>query len=268
MKKALIFLIAGAALLSNDLAAQDRIFTYVYQSGVLAKGEKELEVWTTLRTGREQYFRALDTRAEFEIGLGSRLQTAFYLNYSSQAFGTTENGLAALQHQNDFSFSNEWKYKISDPAANAIGSALYGELTLGPAEVEAELKVILDKQFGRTTHALNLAFEPEWEWEPEGSSIEAETEYKFEFSYGFGLRLGKGWTLGAEVRNPNVAAEGEWEHSALYAGPTMSYSGKSYWVNLTFMPQLAGLRGITGNSCLNLGEYERYQARLLFSYML
>lgn len=268
MKKLLIFLMAGAALLSNDLAAQDRIFNYVYQSGVLAKGEKELEIWSTLRTGREEYFRALDSRAEFEIGLGSRLQTAFYLNYSAKAVGTVENGMAGLEHENEFSFSNEWKYKISDAAANAIGSAVYGEITLGTAEFEAELKLILDKQIGRTTQALNLVFEPEWEWEPEGSEIEAETEYKFEVSYGLGVRLGKGWTLGAEVRNPNVAAEGEWEHSALYAGPTMSYSGKGFWVNLTFMPQLAGLRGITGNSCLNLTEYERYQARLLFSYML
>jgi hypothetical protein len=258
-----MFLMAGGSLL-----AQDRIFTYVYQSGVLAKGEKELEVWTTLRTGREQYFRALDTRAEFEIGLGSRLQTAFYLNYSAKAWGSTDIGLSTLEHESDFSFSNEWKYKISDPAANVLGSALYGELTVGPAELEVELKVILDKQLGRTTHALNLAFEPEWEWGSEGSKIQAQTEYKFEFSYGLGVRLGKGWNLGAEVRNPNVAADGAWEHSALYAGPTMSYAGKSYWVNLTFMPQVAGLRGITPNSCLNLSEYERYQARLLFSYML
>jgi hypothetical protein len=57
--------------------AQDRMFTYTYQSNVLNKGQRELEVWNTLRMGKQDYFSRFDNRTEYEIGLGSNLQTSF-----------------------------------------------------------------------------------------------------------------------------------------------------------------------------------------------
>ena len=69
---------------TNLLSAQDRLFTYTYQSGVLNSGQREIEVWNTFRTGRTDYFARLDNRTEFEIGLGKNLQTAFYLNLTSK----------------------------------------------------------------------------------------------------------------------------------------------------------------------------------------
>jgi hypothetical protein len=265
IKKALLIL-PCLFLGSFHAVAQDRIFTYVYQSLVLNKGEKELEVWATYLTGKEDYFRALDTRAEFEVGLGKRIQTSFYLNYSSKSMGVMEDTLAGLETENEFSFSNEWKYKISDPVADVLGSAVLGEITIGTSEVELEAKLILDKRMGRVTQALNLVFEPEWSWKPSGKEISANAEYKFEINYGLGVFAGKGFTIGAEIRNPNMAEGGEWANSALYAGPTLSYAREGFWVNLTFMPQIAGLRGISPGQGLNLDEYERYQFRLLFSY--
>lgn len=265
-----MLLVLFELIINRESRAQDRMFNYVYQSLVLNKGQKELEIWTTGRFGREDYSRRLDARAEFEIGLGKRLQTAFYLNYSSMAVGyMVADTLAAMEKEGEFSFSNEWKYKFSDPVANYIGSALYGEVTVSATELELEAKVILDKRIGRVTQALNLAFEPEWAWEPKGKKIKAGTEYKFELSYGAGVNLGRGFSLGAEVLNPNVYTAGDgWAQSALYAGPTLSYFSDNFWINVTFMPQVAGFRGITSGQGLNLGEYERYQARVLFSYSL
>jgi hypothetical protein len=257
-----------AFCLSTVLFAQDRVFNYTYQSGVLGKGEKELEIWNTYRTGRSGFYHRMDTRAEFEIGLSRNLQTAFYLNYTSKATGYEVDSISEIAHENDFSFSNEWKFKLSDPAANMIGSAFYGEITVGTTEFEIEAKVILDKQIGRVTQAFNIGFEPEWEWEPGIDEIAAHAEYKFEFNYGIGASLGKGWVLGAEMRNPNVYTDGAWAHSALYAGPTVSWAGSGFWVNLTLMPQVAGLRGKTPGQGLNLEEFERYEARLLFSVAL
>ncbi|MFZ4523613.1 MAG: hypothetical protein ACOYNC_18060 [Bacteroidales bacterium] len=254
--------------LSSALFAQDRVFNYTYQSGVLGKGEKELEIWNTYRTGRTDFYRRIDTRAEFEIGLSRKLQTAFYLNYTSKASGFKVDSVSGIAHENEVSFSNEWKFKLSDPAANMIGSAIYGEITIGTTEFEVEAKLILDKQIGRFTQALNIAFEPEWEWEPGNGEIAAHTEYKFEFNYGIGASLGKVWVLGAEIRNPNVYVDGKWAHSSIYAGPTVSFAGSGFWVNFTLMPQVAGLRGVTPGQGLNLDEFERYEARLLFSVEL
>ncbi len=80
--------------------AQDRVFTYTYQSPVLNKGQKEIEVWTTLRGGRNDYFRGIDHRLEFEIGLGKRLQTAFYLNYGYSRGIETQNEIQSDKYFN------------------------------------------------------------------------------------------------------------------------------------------------------------------------
>jgi len=269
MRRIGLLILLGCLFVAPELIGQDRIFTYVYQSLVLNKGQKELEVWTTYRTGRNDLYRRMDARFEFEVGLGKRLQTAFYLNYKGKAIGHLEDTLMMIDKKNSFSFSNEWKLKLSDPVANSIGSALYGEFTVGLTEFKLEAKVILDKRIGRVTQALNLVFEPEWEWEPEKDKIEVETKYEFEVNYGIGIYLGKGFTVGVEARNPNVYTNDRgWSQSAIYAGPTFSYFRDDFWFNFTFMPQLIGLRGISNNSNLNMDEFERYQFRVLFSYVL
>jgi hypothetical protein len=268
MRKIIFILSIIITTWSSDIFGQDRIFNYVYQSLVLNKGQKELEVWMTYLTGKSDYYRSVDSRVEFEIGLSKRLQTTFYLNYSSKVQGQMTDTLAVLEKESEFSLSNEWKFKMSDPVANVFGSALYGEFTISPDEFEIEVKVILDKKMGRVTQALNLVFEPEWKWQARKNKIEEKTEYKFEINYGLGVSLGKGWSLGTEIRNVNLIENDAWANSALYAGPVVSYSRNDFWINFTILPQVAGLRGITPGYSLNLEEYEKIQARLLFSIAL
>src|SRR5258706_8918421 len=63
----------------------DRNFTYTYQTSVLAKGHKEIEIWTTERGGRDlPFYSAIDNRMEFEVGLTNKLQSAFYLNFANE----------------------------------------------------------------------------------------------------------------------------------------------------------------------------------------
>src|SRR5262245_49356872 len=61
--------------------ANERHFTYTYESAVLPKGAKEMEVWSTFRTGRNNFYSRMDHRLEYEVGLTDRLQTSFYLNF-------------------------------------------------------------------------------------------------------------------------------------------------------------------------------------------
>ena len=133
--------------------AQDRIFTYAYQSTVLNKGQREIEIWNTVRTGREDFYARLDHRSEFEIGLGRKLQTAFYLNLTAKTRTTEEDASKSLHTENEISFSNEWKLKLMDPVANPFGLALYGEYGIGSNEFELEGKLILDKRISNLTIA-------------------------------------------------------------------------------------------------------------------
>jgi len=263
MKK-ILFL--AAMFVAVGLNAQDRVFTYTYQSNVLNKGQKELEVWTTLGTGRQDYYRGLDHSLEFEIGLGKKLQTAFYLNYGYSKGISESNGTDVLMNENSYSFANEWKLKLTDPVANKFGSAVYFEYALSPAETELEAKIILDKQMGKFIHALNLVgeLELEKEFEAEGNELEPETEkeYKMELNYGLSYKVNERWFAGIELMNENVFAESELEKSILTAGPAVSYSGQGFWINFSLMPQLTDLKA----GKRNITDEDGLQARLIFSY--
>lgn len=90
---------------------------------------------------------------EIEIGLGGNVQTAFYFNRFQERYSTTLN---ATETSNEIGFSNEWKWRISDPYLKKIGFALYSEWGIkGGDELELENKIILDKIMGRHHLAFN-----------------------------------------------------------------------------------------------------------------
>jgi hypothetical protein len=264
MKKILFLL---ALLNFGHTYAQDRIFTYTYQSGVLGIGQKELEIWTTLSSGRTNFYRGIDHRLEYEVGLGGNLQTAFYLNYGYSKGIEENNGVQTLNSNVEYSFSNEWKYKMTDPVANAIGSALYFEYSIAPSSTELEGKIILDKQIGQFTHAFNLVGEyalfKDFNGTGDKIAIKSECELKIELNYAFAYKIKKGLSIGMEFFDQNqFSTKSKLENSVLLLGPCLSYSSNGFWVNLSVMPQITDLKG----GGLNLNDYEKLQTRLAFSF--
>jgi len=245
--------------------AQDRLFTYTYQSNVLNKGQRELEIWNTIRTGREDYYMRLDNRSEFEIGLGNKLQTSFYLNVSSITNTVESNSVKSLQTENEVSFSNEWKYKLLDPVANRIGMALYAEYGIGSSEYEMEGKLIIDKKINDFTIAGNAVYELELKPGIENNETEWEKETKNEYYLSLAYSFSPKFHLTIENAFKNVFAGGTLQHSALYSGPGIAYVQENFWINFTVLPQITSFKGETGSS-RNLNEFEKIQLRLLFSY--
>lgn len=250
-----------------SIHAQDRLFTYTYQSSVLNKGQREIEVWNTLRTGRNNYFARLDNRTEFEIGLGKNIQTAFYLNLTTKTKTVDNLGVKSFDNENEISFSNEWKYKILDPVANPFGLALYGEYGIGTSEYELEGKVIVDKKLEKFTLAGNGVYELEIVPSYDANALKWESEHKAELYASVAYEIKTGLNLTVESAFKNVFEEGELLHSALYAGIGISYVHDNFLLNFTVLPQIASFKGQT-NSTLNLKEFEKVQCRLLFSYVL
>jgi len=226
-------------------------------------GQKEIEIWTTATVGKNTgYYSRMDNRLEFEVGLSKKLQTAFYINFSNT---TTDNGTGVNTNQFEFQgVSSEWKYQLASPIKDAVGFALYSELGLNTNEVDLETKIILDKKINKTTFAFNFTFEPEWKL----SRAESEMESKFEGSFGLSYAFSSSLHAGFELRQNNVFTESGLEHSAFLGGPVISYTQTEWWATLTVMPQIAGFKGKTEGSSLNLTEYEKFQARLIFSFHL
>ncbi len=246
------------------LNAHDRRFAFSEQSSVLPAQASELEIWNTLSYSRDYFYRRIDTRLEFEYGLGSNLSTAIYLNHEAAAFNSAP-GMAQGTKATDIavSVSNEWKYKLSDPAADPVGIALYGEATVGIDESELEAKLIFDKQIGSNIAACNFIVEHEWETDVENGITQATAEWEPSFTAGFTHFFTPAFALGLEANAVSIIEQGSLTHAALFAGPVASYADEHIWVTVSFLPQLTNLKNQGGS--LDLTEYERYQVRLLFS---
>ena len=236
---------------------QDRLFTYAYQSTVLNKGQREIEIWNTLESGRDDFYRRLRHRVEYEIGLGSNIQTAFYLNIDQK-----------FEQPASIGFSNEWKWKLTDPVANAVGTALYGEFTIQPHETEIEGKLLVDKQTGDFLHAFNFVIERGWEKEFEGDEIESSSFTESNFHYALAYRVKPGFHLGIESVLRNEWAP-EREYTNLFAGPCFSFANENFWINGTFLPQLTSFYSTDATSNgLDLVHHTKYEARVIFSFIL
>lgn len=255
--------------------AQDRQFVRNYQSSVLPKGAMDLEIWSTFRTGREYFYQRLQNRMEFEIGLTDKLQTAFYVNSSHKAFaahldtlgGIADTSVSGVFKESEFSVSSEWKWKILDPSASFMGLALYGELTLATGEIEIENKIIIDKKTDKNIFALNLSNEYEIEYEVEKGEVEKKWEDGFAVTLAYMNLFKPRFGLGLEMVNHNEIVEEGWEHSALFAGPTLFHSGEKYFIILNILPQLTNLHKTDdAPNNLVLNEHEKLDIRVLFGF--
>jgi hypothetical protein len=214
-KKLIIFMAIATVLGASDSMANRRRFTYTYESPVLPKGTLELEIWNTLRTDRNKFYRRMEHRMELEAGLGGGFQTALYLNQTSK---TTFDATAGdFSGSSEFSISNEWKWSLSDPTADFIGAALYGEWTLKADEQELEGKLILDKNFGDLLAAANVVFEHE------AAAVGDGAEDKIIAILGLAYQVDPSFTVGLEARHHTVSIEDK-SSSALNVGPSLSYS--------------------------------------------
>ena len=258
------------ALLFAFLAvpANDRHFGYTYETATMPKNSKELEMWTTARMGRDNYYSRLDHRMEFETGLTDKLQTAFYLNWNQI---TGDDGAGGLTTSFNWEgFSSEFKYQLSNPAADPLGFALYGEVGYGTEATEVEAKLLFDKWVEPLMFAFNLV--GELEFEAESGEMELE-EIEIVPLLAVGYAVSPAFWLGLEFRSHNEIAkesgaeEMEFEHSALFLGPTLAYATSSWWMTFSVLPQIPGPK-VTGDGPLELQEHEYMEARLLFSFVL
>ncbi len=261
-------IMAGAGLAPAEASANERRFTYSYETGVLPPGAAELELWSTARLGREDRYTRFDERLELEVGVTERLRTALYLNFTSVSQVVDLGTERALVDTFEFGgVSSEWKYKLSDPVADALGTGLYGEVTFAPHEVELEAKFLVDRRSGDLLLAANLIGEAELEFE----LGETKKEYKVELTGGAAYFVTPRLSLGLEARLPTIFEVEEDETvtlSALYAGPVIGWAEETWWTTLTVMPQIAGLATEEEGESRELHENEKVNVRLLFSFHL
>jgi hypothetical protein len=261
------FRLVGAAatgLVTLAIHADERRFTYVYEPETLPAGAMEFENWVTLRAGRtsavgQKNFNRWDLRQELEYGVTDRYTVAVYLNEKAESFedpGTDED-VSEFEFEG---FSLENRYNVLNPAEHAVGFTLYLEGRYSGEEAEIEQKLIFGQRHGNWKWALNLEHATEWE-----DNLE-EVEGEFGASLGLARDLGNNWSIGLEARNETLVPEyEEFESSAVFVGPVVSYRQEKWWAALTVLPQVYGWNheGSDDNSHLDLAEHEKLNIRFL-----
>lgn len=247
--------LTALALVPGLVQASERNFSYTYESAVLAPGEKELELWTTYRRGRAQYYSQVENRLEVEFGVSDRLMMALYLNSSQTTSGTGTGTTTARVNGT----SIEAKYKLADPVADPVGLALYGEVSLASHENEVEAKLIVDKRISR----LLLAYNAVYEYEMHSPTRTTDPVQVIENDLGVTYFLQPRLSLGVEARTHQVLKEYTNTRGALFVGPVLGFKTESFWAVLTSQWQVASLGGETPGQDLEYNEHERVNVRLL-----
>ncbi len=221
LPKALLVASALSATLAfgTTAAANQRNFSFTYQSATLPKGQAEIEPWSTAQFGKSAWDIRMDNRLEFEVGITDDLQGALYFNTRATAEkGYQWKGVAA-----------EFKYRLLDAVADPLGFALYLEGFLAPTQKKIEPKLIVDKYFGDWVWALNGVFEGEWK--------EDVTEYEAKGVTGLGYFVADHATLGLEAEVFGKWENGEHEKTEYWAGPSLSYGDGGYWATFAVIMQ-------------------------------
>jgi hypothetical protein len=256
---------------STDTWASERRFAYMTSTDVLSPGDFELEPWSTLQMGREDFYFRMDHKVELEVGVTDWVQSAFYLKMRS----TTKDvrTAAGIDRKIDSKWNGiawEWKFKLADAVADPVGFGLYVEPGISPDEGRVEAKVLLDKRAGDVYFAYNLIGEYEADFgEP------SVTEHKFKIYNVAGLAYFFTPTvaLGLEVRNATLFDdENGFKTSTFFIGPTVSFSQERWWVALNMLPQIASIKSAEAkeksDSIQDLDNHERFSVRILLGYHL
>ncbi len=233
----LFVVLALACVCALPAQANNRRFTYVYESTTAAPGTVELETWVTWKEHR------FDFRHEIEFGLTDRLQLALYV--ADWSYFTRDD--RARFHD----AAVEVMYNLTNPETSALGSAIYGEIKVGDELVELEGKVILQRNLGRFMLAYNATLEGEWE----GHNYE-ERNGEFQQTAGLSYQVSPRFFVGGELLHE--VGFPEWERrgdNVVYAGPNLSVRAGNWWLTATALAQLTGVEDETDFQVRTIAGY-------------
>ncbi|MBI1840657.1 MAG: hypothetical protein HYR88_07355 [Verrucomicrobia bacterium] len=278
------WILALAALVgatTRSALADEQLFGFVRGAETLPKGRSEIYQYATLRTGKaEGRYYGFDFETEVEHGFTDRFQASASLIHHYFNNRGVDGDRDALDDANasrlgGVAFSG--KYRIWSPFKEPLGIAFRLESGyLWHDEVDGLLQhefylspeIDLQKNFRDDTVICNLNVGAEWAWGKQPAE-QYPREVSLQAAAGVAYRFAPNWFVGAEG---NVRAEyplfdlKHFEHATLYAGPSVHYSAKRWWVTLTWTPQVWGSGVDEPNDGRTFAEEVRHKIRLKIGF--
>ncbi len=215
------FLSIGAAaifalgLTTTTASANERRFTYSYETTGMPKGAWEYEQWFTWKNYDNK--NRFDFRHEFEYGISDTLTLDIYIA-DWRIEDIKGEGSKADYRRSGFALRKQ----MTDPNKSSLGSALYGEALVGDQIAVLEGKLLLQKNFGPFTAVYNLVIEAEWEGEDLGNLNESVGVWQNTF--GLSYQVNPSFFVGMEALHEVEFAD--WSDAGdhvLYVGPNISF---------------------------------------------
>ena len=257
-----VFVAAFSTVLALPLSADERKFTYSNEAKTLPSGSFEIEQWATLAARKDSgTFREWHFREEFEYGVTDRFNAAAYLNWEAKTIHDVP-GLAEEKDARFAGISLEGKYKLTDAAADPLGTLLYAEFSFEQDELEIELKGVASKSWGNWTFAYNLILETDWLGQLDPATGRRAWQHEIVVENTAGVSYSFLPVLAAGVE---ALARTPWdnhldrEQTAWFVGPNVHVAAGPLWGTLTFLRQVDP----HGHNRLNLDAYEKYEVRLI-----
>lgn len=226
-------LVPAAMLLMSAMAgsarADRRAFSFTYEYPTQPQGQIELELWNTQTReglGDDGGVSTAEQQLEVEYGITDKTSISLYQTVA-QATGTGLHYAATKA---------ELRHRLAERGEWPVDVSLYAEVAKvwGAAEVEVEPKLIVARDFGPVTLAINAIGEVELEQEV-GASGDKEIEARFVPGWAVGLSYDvvPQLKVGAETwgqREP----DGDKKVVYAWAGPAASWAPSTrFWVTGT-----------------------------------
>jgi hypothetical protein len=214
---------------SGTASADRRAFTRTNEYQTQQEGAVEIEYWLTHQQAKfdAASSRTFEQQIEIEYGLTDHWDIALYQKFQQVADGP-------------FSYSEtklETRYRFCERGENPVDILGYLELARPQAGSawKIEPKLVLSKDFAKTTVALNLIPELVIAREKEDGTTKTKFEFEPGWALGATFEASPKWKVGAEtwgaIEHPFESAERE---VSAYAGPSVGFAPSSkFWLALT-----------------------------------
>ncbi len=242
--------------------AGERAFPFTWDSTTLAAKEQEVTVWLTPRLLRQNSLTSSFTRVE--------ARTAFSFGVTNWLEGTVAGDVVmddeGLKGQAVDAKLTTWWRASPLKAKDWLGFSVLLRGSLGLLGVDAEARFVLDKRLGDVWVALNSAVTRSYFFEGTGVDL------RLEQSGAVGYVLSKaGVTIAAEGRARTAFLLGQYQGTAVYAGPSLTLSQPRWWLSVAVQAQVAADRHPDDKALpepLELRDNERFVARFVFGLRL